>query len=226
MSYTTSYYFEYCSSLLRERICQLRGLEQRHRRKLIGSSEYFSCRRSLIQSICELRRVATIAKQLTMTENRMAHLARRVIIMRNLASSSSIKRRPSSMSVQYDLDSRRRIVRTTFRGAIGHLDPSRYLVRLRSDPAFDPHFSELVNLSACSEIHLSFTDFLMLADIDPFSKQSKRAIVVGNRPEVYGIARMYQQARPDNRRIAIFTTPNEAEAWIKTPPPIVDEQGL
>jgi hypothetical protein len=105
------------------------------------------------------------------------------------------------MAVQYEVDSANRIVKTTFTGIVEHQDPTAYAIRLRTDPAFDPGFSEVISFESWSELRLS-RDFRN--DLDPFSKVSKCAIVVGENRTLYGIARMWQTAR-DDRNVSIFT---------------------
>jgi hypothetical protein len=121
------------------------------------------------------------------------------------------------MAVQYEIDSANRVVRTTFTGIVEHQDPAAYALRLRDDPAFDPGLSELISFEAWSEIRLSFWDFR--GDLDPFSKASKCAIVAGTDQTIYGIARMFQTVR-DDRRVKIFPTQDEAEAWLEKKPPV------
>jgi hypothetical protein len=129
------------------------------------------------------------------------------------------------MPVLYEVDSSNWIVRTTFSGLVSQRDRLDHLRALRADPTFDPSFSELINFDTCSVLNLSFTDFLMLSKIDPFSKESKRAIVVGTRPVIYGVARMYQQTTDNDPRVRIFATMDDAEQWIKDPA-WFEQQGL
>jgi hypothetical protein len=125
------------------------------------------------------------------------------------------------MAVQYEVDPINRVVRTIFSGIVEHQDPSAYALRLRNDPAFDSGFSELISFEAWSEIRLSFWDFR--DDLDPFSRASKCAIVAGADQTIYGIARMCQTVR-DDRNVRIFTTREEAEAWLGKKPPISSGQ--
>ena len=109
------------------------------------------------------------------------------------------------------------IVRTTFSGLIGHRDPSEHNLKLRRDPAFDPHFSELVEFDAVSEIKVDHQDISSFVARDPFSENSRRAFVVGSATVLYGIARMYQILSNDAPSVEIFGTVAEAVLWLNEP---------
>ena len=117
------------------------------------------------------------------------------------------------MSVQYAVDSHKGIVWTTFSGVVSHRDPTENALKLRTDPAFDPGFAELIEFRDDSEIHLNYSDFTALAGLYPFSRSSKHAIVVGSRPVIYGIARMFELALRDYC-VGIFATVDEALSWL------------
>ena len=114
------------------------------------------------------------------------------------------------MGVQYEIDPIEHLVRTKFTGVVTHLDHSEYMAHLRSEPTFNPDFSELIHFEA-SEIRLTFIDLRIEAD--PFDGTSKRAIVA-SQPAVYGVARMFQLARRDDPNVQIFATTGEAERWL------------
>ena len=48
---------DYTQSLLRERHLELKNLEKKHYSQEISTSDYLSCRRSLLQAISELGRI-------------------------------------------------------------------------------------------------------------------------------------------------------------------------
>jgi hypothetical protein len=121
-----------------------------------------------------------------------------------------------SMAVRFEVDFVNRLVRTTFTEVVTHWDHSEHTLRLGLDPAFDPSFSELICFDEKASIRLGFLDFR--AESDPFSKDSKRAIVAARTyPAVYGIARMFQLVRREGANVKIFQTIPEAEAWLGLP---------
>jgi hypothetical protein len=121
------------------------------------------------------------------------------------------------MAVHHEVDAGNRIVWTMFSGLVGHRDPDEHSLRLRNDLAFDASFSELVEFAEGSDVQLSYLDFQSQLRLDPFSKSSRRAFVVGSRSAVYGTVRMYQIMRNDATCVKIFATTSEAVLWLTAP---------
>ena len=94
------------------------------------------------------------------------------------------------MSAKYLVDTKKRIVHTTFSGVITHRDPIENALKLRVDPNFNPRFSELIEFTEDSEVQLNSNDFSLLLELDPFFRTSERTLVIGSRPSVYGTARI------------------------------------
>jgi len=85
---------------------------------------------------------------------------------------------------------------------------------LSSDPAFDPRFSELVDSTAVERHGLSFSDiYHIIHEGDPFSTESKRAIVVSD-DAGYGTARAYQLAKKEPP-VRVFRDKDEALRWLE-----------
>jgi hypothetical protein len=121
------------------------------------------------------------------------------------------------MPVQYVIHIHDHIVRTTFRGTVTCREVAEHDSRLRSDPAFDPDFSELVTFRDDPDIQLTYLEWRSLSDVDPFSRSSRRAFVVQSHSAVYGVVRMYQIAKSDAPNIKIFETGDEALSWLSAP---------
>jgi len=62
---------------------------------------------------------------------------------------------------------------------------------LRNGPSFDPTLDELLEVSPGSAVDLRYADVRAATTTDPFSKQSRRAIVVHADVD-FGVARMYE----------------------------------
>ena len=62
---------------------------------------------------------------------------------------------------------------------------------LRNDPSFDPTFDELLDVSPGCGADFHYADLKAATSADPFSKCSRRAIVVHANVD-YGVARMYE----------------------------------
>lgn len=89
----------------------------------------------------------------------------------------------------------------------------QYAELLRANPAFQPSFAEIADLTEVEEFELDADDFLKLADeVDPFSIDAKRAFVARNTTQNHA-ARMHKILR-SQRKFEIFRTVQEAEQWI------------
>lgn len=120
-----------------------------------------------------------------------------------------------NVSVQFSIEPEKRLVRVKFGKVVVARDIGNYAERLRSDPAFDPTFSEIVDLRAVEELDLQAADFIRLADeVDPFLLNAKRAFVVDT-PVQSHAARMHKILRAQ-RNIEIFETIEAAELWIRS----------
>ncbi|MGA7926223.1 MAG: hypothetical protein WCA20_09515 [Candidatus Sulfotelmatobacter sp.] len=85
-------------------------------------------------------------------------------------------------------------------------DVVQYLESLKVDPAFDPDFSELVDLTQVMSSQVDFRAAMMLADeVDPFSRKARRAFAAP-RAATFGTVRMYQVVRVDDGSIAVVRT--------------------
>ncbi len=81
------------------------------------------------------------------------------------------------MPTRYVIDVAERLVSTTFSGIVSLEAVVQHIALLRGDPKFEAGFSEIVDLSDALDVRLGYEDFKHLAEMDPFSKVSKRAFV-------------------------------------------------
>jgi hypothetical protein len=113
----------------------------------------------------------------------------------------------------YVLDPRKRFVSVRFHKKVTAIDIERYAASLRANPAFDPDFSEIVDMSEVEELDLKAEEFIRLADkVDPFSVQAKRAFVVHNETQHHA-ARIHKILRTQ-RNFSIFWSLEDARRWI------------
>ena len=76
------------------------------------------------------------------------------------------------------VDSERRLVTVKFDSAVTVQDVVQYFESLKANPAFDPDFSELVDLMQVMSSEVDFQAAMMLArEVDPFSRKGRRAFV-------------------------------------------------
>jgi hypothetical protein len=111
------------------------------------------------------------------------------------------------------VDPKHRIVIAKFGGDLTMADAERFAADLRNNPAFDPSFSELSDLTEVENPQIDYASAARFArESDPFSHESRRAIVAPRR-SVYEVARMYQLIRNDEN-IVLFKTMDEAKGWL------------
>ena len=115
------------------------------------------------------------------------------------------------MPIHYSIDRGRRIVFTTWSDQLTYEELRAHLDELRSDPNFDPSFDQLINLSDVSVIRLTFNNLSAIKDHDPFSLESRRA-VVAPRDVAYGISRMYETIRGGG--LTVFRSMEPARTWL------------
>ena len=95
------------------------------------------------------------------------------------------------MTTTYSVDPTARLVCTTISAPLTLSDLIALGDALRNDPLFDPSFDELLEVSPKSAVDLRYADLRSATSTDPFSKLSRRAIVVHADVD-YGVARMYE----------------------------------
>lgn len=120
----------------------------------------------------------------------------------------------SSPLTHHFIDVRKRRVVVRFGKKVTAQEIGLYAERLRTHPAFEPTFSEIVDLTEAEDLDLGSQDFLRLADkVDPFSPEAKRAFVVRTAVQQHA-ARMHKILR-STRKIEIFRSLEEAERWVE-----------
>lgn len=116
----------------------------------------------------------------------------------------------------YTLSRKKRLVSVRFGRQLSFHDVQTYARNLTADPAFEPGFSEIADLTEVEELTLSPAETMKLADLaDPFRPGAKRAFVARTDLQVRA-ARMHQLLRTDDVNIRIFASSEEAEEWIGT----------
>lgn len=116
-------------------------------------------------------------------------------------------------SPNYVVNPEKKLVIVRFCKKLSVPEIGRYVKLLRADPAFQPTFAEIADLTEVEEFSLDADDFLKLADeIDPFSVNAKRAFVAPSTTQNHA-ARMHKILR-SQRKFEIFRTMQEAERWI------------
>jgi len=84
------------------------------------------------------------------------------------------------------------------------------------DAELDPSFAEIIDLTEVTKVDLSAEEVRELALQSAFSPHSRRAFVVPDSVQVFGLVRMYETLRElqGETGIRIFRTLDEALAWV------------
>ena len=118
------------------------------------------------------------------------------------------------MPARFHVDAERRLVTVKFDRQVGLLEVVEYLDQLKADPAFDPEFAELVDLTQVVNTDVDFQSAMTIArDKDPFSRKAMRAFVTATTEIVESVHR-YQMARGNDGSINVFRTIEEARRWL------------
>lgn len=121
---------------------------------------------------------------------------------------------PAKWGFRYSIDPEKRLVHVQFGKRLTVTEIGHYVRQLGLNPAFDPNFHEIVDLTQVELLELRGEEILKLADhVDPFSFESKRAFVVRNETHAHQ-AKMYAISRTARDNIRAFPTMREAERWI------------
>jgi hypothetical protein len=115
----------------------------------------------------------------------------------------------------YQIDAERHLVLTTASGVVTAEEILDHQKRLVNDPAFDPHFSQLVDLTQATRTDVHAHHVRAFAAKSVFTRDSRRAFVAGG-PVAFGLARMYELMRETSGEIGIqvFDTREKALRWL------------
>jgi hypothetical protein len=118
------------------------------------------------------------------------------------------------MPISYTIDRDLRVVVARGSGVLSEEDLYGSRERMQSDPAFDPHFAELVDLSEVTEIQVSVPVIARFVRIPTFAPGVRRAIV-GPSEVQYDVARMFATFSETHRQVVhVFRDRQVAEAWL------------
>lgn len=120
-----------------------------------------------------------------------------------------------SMPASYEIDKQKRMVVTTAWGVCTVDDVLRFREQVLKDSDFDPSFSQLADFTAVTQFDVTAGEVRMLAGMNPFSPDSRRALVAES-GVVFGLARMFEILRglKGETHIRVFRSRSEALAWL------------
>jgi hypothetical protein len=117
--------------------------------------------------------------------------------------------------ITYTIEPARKLVRVLVTGSLAVDDALLHQSRLKSDPAFDPAFSQITVFTNVSQPSLDAAGLQMIAQNAPYGPAARRAFVLPN-DLGFGLGRMFQAYAEGTTRgeVAIFRGEAEALAWV------------
>lgn len=96
------------------------------------------------------------------------------------------------MSVEYTIDPIQKVVIVTFTGEISDVDLREIAEVTKSNPLFNPNFSEIVDFSGVTGGKVSSGAVQALARRESVYALSSKHVVIAPQPHVFGLTRMFQ----------------------------------
>ena len=116
----------------------------------------------------------------------------------------------------YEVDLGHRLVRVRAWGVLTHAEVSATRQRFVDDPAFNPDFSQIYDLSVVTRLAMTAVQLRELASYSPFAANAKRAFVAPG-DAIYGAVRMFEiqhEVSGGQDELFVFRSIGEAEQWL------------
>ena len=123
------------------------------------------------------------------------------------------------MPCEFVIETDRRIIRTTIRGAVTRGEILAFRARLARDPAFDPDLPVLIDVRDTNSEELTSLDVRGVAETSKTHPGVRRAFVATDAMAI-GLARLfgtYRELKEGQEDTAVFTTLESAERWLTEP---------
>lgn len=124
------------------------------------------------------------------------------------------------MAITYRIDPAAKLVTTRVDGRVSLEDMLSHAHLLKSDPAFRPEYSNLIDLSLFTGTDLNQDAMKAFAhgfQGEVFAPTSKRAVVAPS-DSAFDLSRKFQSMRPDQENFQVFRTMDEALHWLQAAP--------
>lgn len=120
------------------------------------------------------------------------------------------------MPVTYAIDPKQKLVTTTLWGVVTEEEVLDHNRRLRTDPAFDPGYRQLVHMTEITESRVS-TNMINETSADQFFTPGTRRAFVASTDSIFGMARKFAlQAEAGGQTIEVFRDLRKAEEWLNS----------
>lgn len=116
------------------------------------------------------------------------------------------------MPVILKIDSRRRVVYSTFYGKLTDQELIHHGSSIASDPDFKPDFSEIVDFSAVTDVTISESTLRTMAGTHSLFSDKVLHIVVAPAEPLFQLANRYKQLARESRP-KLFVVRTRAEAY-------------
>src|SRR5215472_2196586 len=116
------------------------------------------------------------------------------------------------MPVVLKIDSRRKIVYSTFYGKVTDKELLGHRSAIASEPRFKPDFNEIVDLTSVTEIAISDESLVKLAGTESLYNESVTHIIVAPGGLPLKLANKFKTVARETRR-NLFVVPTPAEAY-------------
>jgi hypothetical protein len=118
------------------------------------------------------------------------------------------------LPASYDIDKKERLVTSRLWGPVTEDEVHDHNTRLRNDPAFDPGYRQLVDLTEITEIRVS-SSTVNVAAMDQFFTPGTRRAFLASSDATFGMARMFAlRAEGSGQTIEVFRDRKKAEEWL------------
>jgi hypothetical protein len=118
------------------------------------------------------------------------------------------------LPASYEIDHKQRLVTSRLWGTITEDEVHNHNKKLRTDPAFNPSYQQLVDLTGITEIKVG-TSMINTTALDQFFSPGTRRAFVASSDATFGMARMFaMRAEGLGQTIEVFREPDKAKAWL------------
>jgi len=117
------------------------------------------------------------------------------------------------MPVRYEIDRSRRLIVTTGEGCVTFPEMKDHQIRLLADPAFDPSFSQLIDVTKVTKLEVTVEQARIMVS----RRVSARRAFVATEPFIFGMGRLmeaYHQSQFSDVDTGVFYDLESAMAWL------------
>ena len=118
------------------------------------------------------------------------------------------------MPASYEIDANRKLVTSRLSDPVTEDEVNDHNQRLRTDPAFDPSYRQLVDMTGLTEIIVS-TRMIDQTSIDHFFNPGSLRAFVASTDAIFGMSRKFAlQSESVGQTIHVFRDMRQAEEWL------------